>query len=100
TRRSSDLELRAFAVAATPAIASPTRKAGPATAAATPVTTKMPAPIIAPTPTPTASNNPRSRRSSGGRVSWTAFLDIFVRLSLEQNDRDVVAIEEGYPRSN
>src|SRR5690554_4772479 len=48
-------ELNALKVAITPAINRPTIKEGPDTTAATPVTTKMPAPIIAPKPTPTAS---------------------------------------------
>jgi hypothetical protein len=49
--------------AAPPASTSPIRNAGPATPAATPVTTNSPAPMIAPNPTPTASTSRSSRRS-------------------------------------
>src|SRR5690606_21104573 len=62
-------EERAFAVAATPARRSPARNAGPAIPAAIPVTTKMPAPMIAPKPIPTASRRPSSRRSPGAGES-------------------------------
>jgi PAS domain S-box-containing protein len=64
-------ELSALQVAAMPARKSPSRKAGPAIPAATPVTTKMPAPTIAPKPTPTASSRPSMPDGSNPTISAT-----------------------------
>jgi hypothetical protein len=44
-------------------------EAGPATPAAMPVSTKIPAPIIAPTPIMVASKSPRSRAKVGSPVA-------------------------------
>ena len=67
-------ELKALKVAIIPAISSPTRKAGPDTPAAMPVTTKIPAPIIAPNPIPTASFKVSDLRSSLSSLI-TLFID-------------------------
>jgi len=56
-------------------------EAGPASPAAIPVNTNIPAPIMAPTPIMVASNNPRSRAKVVCEVSVLLFLSISANFS-------------------